>query len=321
MIDGRKDCEAKCKFISWAKYADKWVYEIPDEKFDKKAVVNYEVQDSEELKYYETERIMNKYGKIRTIVIESGRDKRRAAIYTNDKEAEAERVVQLICRRWGQENLIKDLMMKHFIEYSPGYEAEEIKEQPMVDNPEVKKLKQKKALIKSEISKLESNFGSEVHKEIGKGANWRDIIEKNVLLRGELESRYSKLTLLEQEIDKLPEKIRFDQAHGGKKLVKFNYDRKRFLDCIKVFAYNMEKQMCRMILKHYKVKNEIYPVLSMIVKRGGDIRLEDGELKVRLKRFKNLEIDYVARRLCEELNETAPHTLDRFRLPIHYEVA
>ncbi len=78
--------------------------------------------------------------------------------------------------------------------------------------------------------------------------------------------------------------------------------------------------MCRMLLKHYKVKNEIYPVLSMVVKRGGDIKLEDGRLRVRLQRFSNPEIDYTARRLCEELNEMSPVTMGKFRLPIVYEV-
>ncbi len=45
-----------------------------------------------------------------------------------------------------------------------------------------------------------------------------------------------------------------------------------------------------------------------------------GILKVRLRRFKNQEIDYAARRLCEELNAMAPRTLDKVQLPIHYEV-
>jgi transposase len=317
-LEGKMESRAASRFISWAKYADKWVYDIPDEKFDRIATVKYEVRDEEELKYFETEKIMNKYGRIRTIVIESGKEKRRAAIYTNDRESEAERLIQLICRRWGQENLIKDLMMKHFIDYSPGYEAEEIKEQPMVENPEVKNLKKKKAVLKGEISKLEAQFGSEVHKQLAKGASLADIKEKDVLLRGELETLYSKLTLLGHKIDELPGEIRFDEAYGGKKLVKFNYDRKRVLDCVKVFAYNMEKQMCRILLKSYK--KEIYPALSMIVKRGGDIKLEDGRLRVRLQRFSNPEIDCTARRLCEELNEMGPVTMDKFQLPIVYEV-
>src|SRR2546429_1858200 len=64
---------------------------------------------AEAIPYLETTRTMNKYGKIRAVVIESGRDKKRAAIYTNGtaEELGAERIVQLICRRWGEENAIK----------------------------------------------------------------------------------------------------------------------------------------------------------------------------------------------------------------------
>ncbi len=38
-LDGRdkEDKKRRAIFISWAKYADKWVYDIPDEKFDQDA--------------------------------------------------------------------------------------------------------------------------------------------------------------------------------------------------------------------------------------------------------------------------------------------
>ena len=58
------------------------------------------------------------------------------------------------------------------------------------------------------------------------------------------------------EIDKLPEKIRFDEAHSGKKLVQLNYEKKRFLDCIKVFVYNIAYPC---ILRPYRpITHEIF---------------------------------------------------------------
>jgi transposase len=150
ILDG-KDSENggfKITFITWAKYADRWVYDEKDIKFDRTTTVTYEIQKPEKVKYFETERLLKKYGKIRTIVIGSGSDKRRAAIYTNNKKMDAERIIQLTCRRWGHENLIKELMLKHLINYSPGYEPEEIEEQPMIENPRVKKLKQERANLK-----------------------------------------------------------------------------------------------------------------------------------------------------------------------------
>ena len=78
--------------------------------------------------------------------------------------------------------------------------------------------------------------------------------------------------------------------------------------------------MCRMLLKYYDRRKEILPALSMIVERAGEVKLEDGKLRVRLRGFRNLEIDYAARRLCEDMNGMNPRTLDRFRIPLHYEV-
>lgn len=43
-------------------------------------------------------------------------------------------------------------------------------------------------------------------------------------------------------------------------------------------------------------------------------------LWVRFKRFKNPEIDYAAPSLCQDLNIMDPMTLDRFHLPILFEV-
>ena len=321
ILDG-KDSENgrfKVTFITWAKYADRWVYDEKDEKFDRTATVTYEIQEPEKIKYFETERVMKKYGKIRTIVIESGSDKKRAAIYTNNKKIDAERIIQLTCRRWGHENLIKELMLKHLINYSPGYEPEEIEEQPMIENPRVKELKQKKVNLKTELSQIRAKFGYEVLEEMEKEASWDEIKRKRISTMVDIESIRSQITLLHLEIDELPEKVRYNEAYG-EKLLELNYEKRRFLDCIKVFTYNMENQMCKFLLNYYDIKKEIRPALAMMVKRGGDVKLEGGKLRVRLRRFKNPEINYAARHLCEDLNQMKPFSLDKFHLPMHYEV-
>ena len=37
-------------FISWAKYAEKWVYDIPEKRFDKSAIITYVIQEPEEIR-------------------------------------------------------------------------------------------------------------------------------------------------------------------------------------------------------------------------------------------------------------------------------
>ena len=73
--------------------------------------------------------------------------------------------------------------------------------------------------------------------------------------------------LIEQRIDQLPEEIPFDEAHEGRRQVRFNYERKRFLDCIKMFTYAMDKKLCEILLSYHD-REDVWPTLAMIVKQG-----------------------------------------------------
>jgi transposase len=322
-IDGRdrKDKKRRAVFISWAKYSDKWVNDIVEERFDKSVEVNYEIQGSKEIKYFQTKRMMSKYGAIRAVVIQSGRIKKRSVIYTNakDKEIDDEKIIELLCRRWGEENLIKELLLKHLINYSPGYVFEELEEQPLVDNPEIKKLKKEKAGKTTDLHKLKLQLADWVLKQTDKAA-FEDLKKTKIQLLADITKADNEILLLNQQIDKTAKKIRFDQVNDGEKLLKLNYEKKRFLDCIKVFVYNMEKKMCGHLLNYYDKQKELLPALAMIVGRGGHVKLEAGQLKVKLRRFINSEIDYAARHICEDLNRMNPVTLDKHRLPMRYEV-
>lgn len=325
-LDGRDQGEAKRRalFISWAKYADKWVNDLAEEQFSQVARMTHQIQKPEEIRYLETERSMSKYGKIRTIVIQSGENRQRSAIYTNGVQEEigAERIVQLICGRWGEENAIKELLHKHLINYTPGYVMEELDTQPLVTNPEITKLKQKRAGLVSELNRLKVELANHVLKERDKKrkSKRRTPARSRAEVLASITMKESAILLTDQELDKLSAEIPFDKAHGGEKLLRLNHEKKRCLDSIKVFVGNLRAEMGRLLLKHYDRKKEVWPAVSMIVERGGFVKLEEGRLQVTLRRFKDREIDYAARHLCEDLNRMQPMTLDRFHLPIRYQV-
>jgi transposase len=321
-LEGKDQGEGKRRalFISWAKYADKWVNDLPEAQFNQVARVTYEIQKPEEIAYLETTRAMSKYGKIRAVVIQSGADKRRSAIYTNGSAEEigAERIVALLCRRWGEENAIKQLLHQHWINYTPGYFTEQLEQQPMVDNPQAKELKQQRAGLVSELNRLKIELADHLLlrpalKRRNPPRSQKEVLDDIALVE-------STILLTDQQLGKLPAKIPFDEAHAGRKLLKLNHEKKRFLDCIKVFACNLQAEMCRRLLQYYDWQKEVLPALAMIVERSGYVKLEGGRLEVTLRRFRNGEIDYAARHLCDDLNRLQPVTLDKFHLPIRYQV-
>ena len=321
-LDGKDQGEGKRRalFISWAKYSDKWVNDLAEEQFNRVAQVTYEIRKAEAIPYLETTRTMSKYGKIRAVVIQNGRDKKRAAIYTNGtaEEIGAERIVQLICRRWGEENAIKELLHKHLINYTPGYVLEELEEQPLVDNPELRELKKQRAGLVGELNRLKIELADHLLEPPAKKRRTPPRSQKEV--RDDITVVEGQILLADEQLDKLPSEVRFDEAHPGKKLLKLNHEKKRSLDCIKVFVCNLKAEMCRLLLKHYDWQKEVVPALAMIVERTGYVKLEGGRLEVTLRRFTDREIDYAARHLCEDLNRMQPVTLDKFHLLIRFHV-
>lgn len=325
-LDGKEGDESewkeedKVRFITWAKYADKWVYDFDESKFSKEVIIEYKIRKRKLIKYFETKRSMSKYGKIRAIVIENGPDEKRTAIYSNDWESDAGLIVQLISKRWGQENLIKALKLNHLLDYSPGYVFEELAEQPMVNNPQKEDLKKEKARLISLLHALESKFAEKIMNEAKDETRWQEIRQSELQTFADITGVKSQIGLIDLEMSKLPDEIKFDEAYDGKKLFEMEYEKKLFLDCIKVFAYHMEKKMCEMLYDYYDKKKELLPALTMIISRGGHIRLEQGRLIIRLRKFRDREINYAARRLCEELNKMDPTTLDKFCLNLHFKV-
>lgn len=170
------------------------------------------------------------------------------------------------------------------------------------------------------LNKLKVQLADKLLKDAEQDGSSEVSKSSEILLRADIARIDNDILFVSHERDGLPAKAPFDQAHKGKRLLKFNYEKKRFLDCIKIYTYNMEKKMCRLLLNHYGKEKEILPALSMIVRRGGHMKLEHGTLEVVLRRFKNRRIDYAARHLCEDINTMHPVTLDSYHLPIRFSV-
>ena len=96
---------------------------------------------------------------LRFVVIEDIASKKRIGIYTNDKKKSAGDIAYYMAGRWGDlENLYKELMDRLNLNYHPGYDIEELKEQPLVNNPDIALIKQAIGILKEETIKLTNNI-------------------------------------------------------------------------------------------------------------------------------------------------------------------
>jgi hypothetical protein len=311
--------DLKVTFITWAKYADRWGDEILTEQFTHEMTLDYDVRPSEPVRYFETTRPMSKHGSIRTIVIDSPHRQKRAAIVTNDPTRTPNAIIQLIARRWGEENWFS--VMKHSLrlDYVPGHAAEELAEQPTVENPARVGLSRTKATLTERLRALQMRLGQQVV-QATTADGWAALQAASLPVRAEIMEVETSLRQVVETQTALPAKVSFSDAHG-QPLSELEYHRKRFLDTTKIFVYLMEKQLCEALAPGYTGrKRDLWPTLHTLVRRGGWVRLDGEIVRVRLRRFWNPSVERSAHALCERLNHMAPRTLDQFAFPIQYEV-
>src|SRR5436853_1543496 len=115
-----------------------------------------------------------------------------------------------------------------------GYVREELEEQPLVENPELRERKKQRAGLVSELNRLKIELADHLLEPPAKKRGTPSRSQKEVM--DDIAVIEGKILLADDQLEKLPSEIRFDEAHAGEKLLKLNHEKKRFLDCIKVFV-------------------------------------------------------------------------------------
>jgi hypothetical protein len=152
-----------------------------------------------------------------------------------------------------------------------------LEEQPLVDNPELRELKKQRAGLVSELNRLKIALADHLIEPSAKKRRPPPRSQKEVM--DDITVVEGKILLADEQLDKLPSEIRFDEAHAGEKLLKLNHEKKRFLDCLKVFVCNLKAEMCRRLLKHYDREKEVVPALAMMLARTGYVNCKDNSWK------------------------------------------
>jgi transposase len=162
------ELDDKADFVTWAKYlSDKQLDRISDECFkhglpfnDNKYLVAEQIRDVSE-----SIQTARKEGRdrpitipLRLVVMENIDTGQRMGIYTNNKDKCASDVAYYMLNRWGDsENLYKELMSKFNLNYHPGYDIDELDNQPFVDNPDMALIKEAIHILQQEIDQLLTN--------------------------------------------------------------------------------------------------------------------------------------------------------------------
>ena len=258
------------------------------------------------------------YGWTRAVVILDLKTGARLAVISSDKSRSPQEIVRLMLLRWGQENFFKIMRVEKKLDYSPGYAFDVVREEPLVDNPQIKALRAKKKALKAEQARCQGELGERLLRRKRDTISLETYKGQQEKLVRRIASLGREIKRLKAELKALPKKVPISQVLEAP-LEQCNFERKRFFDEMKLVAYHAEEQLLQILSKSYTGKDRRV-VLHQILHRGTWVQLRGETLYVQLKPFDRPSVQQAAEALCAALNEKQPRTLDKFRFRVVYAV-
>jgi len=321
------ELDEKADFVTWAKYlSDKQLDQISDESFihglpinDKRYLVAEQFREVSE-----SIQTAKKEGRdhaikipLRLVVIENIDTGKRMGIYTNNKDKSAADIAYYMLNRWGDsENLYKKLMAKFNLDYHPGYDIEELENQPFVDNPDIVLIKEAIKILEQEIDQL-STSQQDIQNRLSNRKDKR-LTKKLSKIVKELEDKKNETSNFEEKLKALPEKISIVELLKGKKMSRCDLEKKKLYDLMQFMVLHSYERLEDLFKPYYKDKRDIKPILRMITGKTGYLKLIGDTLIVLLDRIDLKKYQFAAEQLCHQLNKMNIMLNGRIKMKLYF---
>jgi hypothetical protein len=317
----------KADFVTWAKYlSDLSLQQISDNAFKESLALNdknyrvaeqiREVSESRQTALKEGRRQPIKM-QLRLVVFENTATRTRMGIFTNNRNKPAARIAYFMLNRWGDsENLYKELMAQFNLNYHPGYDIEELENQPLVDNPDIALTKKAIQVLGDEIEQLEKNQ-QDIQHRLSRRKDKR-LVEKLKQITKELEEKNRDRHNFEEKLTSLPEKVSIVELLKGKPMSHCDLEKKKLYDLMQFMLMHSYERLEELFRPFYKDSRDIKPVLRMITRQSGLLRLMGDTLIVLLDRIELKKHRLAAEQLCLQLNRINMVLNGRVKMKLYF---
>jgi len=312
------DTKYRVLFYTWRKNVPLEINEIPEEEF-KACLVKLKFEKII-VKYLDETIFLEDYGKIRCLTVIHPKSKKRSQILTNDFSSRAKEAVQIMFGRWGQENFFKIMKERYHLDYFPGYDIEELENQPLVKNPKLLGAKRAKKKLQVELAKKRKTLITRFTAKKKNAISLGEYKQKQAALINEMKTLKERIAQINREVKKLPSRVSALEVYSKRRFSICDFEKKRFFDLIKIVAYNIEHEMSKAFSSYY-TRKDCYQVMRMIPERTTEVKLVNNDtLLVKIKDLGTDRMNQLAQRFLTEINNIGGRTLDKFRLKLSFDV-
>ena len=315
----------KADFITWGRYLKK--DELKDLEYTSCLMFNgkkYHIAEKTKL-IRESISTATKDGRteatsteVRMVVFKELDKDRPVAIYTSNHEKPAPDIAVYMLSRWGEsENFFKEMMSLYNFNYHPGYDLKELEEQPLINNPEVKKIKKMIKGIKQKMGQLalaKQQTEMKAQKDHRVEKKLTDIQEK-------IDKYNEELNGFQTAMKGLPDKISIIEALQGRPMNKADLEKKKIYDMMQMIAFHSREHLVGLFRSCYNDPRDVKQILTKITKLPGYIKLVGKTLVVLLDWIEDKKHRDAATKFCHLINSMLPKLRGRMEFNLYFRIS
>ena len=189
----------------------------------------------------------------------------------------------------------------------------------MVDNPDITLIKKAIRILYKEIKELEKEILLTEAKQQQRPDKRRQ--SKIANLKTSIAEKKTDIIGFEDKLSELPEKISIMDLLKGKPMSCCDLEKKKLYDLMQFIAYNSRERLVELFRDCYDDHRDVKPVLDMITRRAGYIKMFGETLIVVLDWIENKKHRQAAIRFCRRLNETGIKLMGHLKLKLAFYIS
>jgi hypothetical protein len=244
---------------------------------------------------------------------------KRLPVLTSDTHRPEWEIGYFMLNRWGQsENFFKEIKSLFKFDYHPGYAIQEMEQQAMFDNPEVKIIKAAIKTLEKEIRAIEGERAiAQLEQQKQSTKKIENRIEK---LENQKQEKITDLEGLKKKGEELPSKVSLESLMD-KPMSYCDLEKKRIYDLLQIIAYHCRERLVETFKECYNRPNDVKQIVDKIIHKGGHIRLAGSTLIVVLDWIERPAHREAAIKLCQKLNKMGVMLQGKLLLRLHFAIS
>jgi hypothetical protein len=233
----------------------------------------------------------------------------QTSVMTTRQDLAAERIAGRMFSRWNQENFFRYMRHEYNLDHLMTYDVEAADGERLVPCPAYKKKSKAIARMKSDLEKLQKDYGQRAFENIeAQRPSMRGFNIANAGCKGKIRHLKQQIEKAQIELKQMSQKVPLKSIAGHHEIIRLEKERKYLSDIVKMVCYRSESSLRNLLSPHFaRATEEGRAFFKSLFQLPADILPDEQAetLTIKFHAMANPRSNKALKDLCEIMNAEA----------------